>query len=69
MDSDLDRRNAAMLATLYMLALRRSDLVGIDYQKRGDGVAVLRMTDYGLELELLRSKTSQEPIRARRHRS
>ena len=63
-DSDLDRRDAAMLATLYMLALRRSELVDIDYQTRGDGddggLAVLRMTDYGLELELLRSKTSQE---------
>jgi integrase len=49
-DSDLDRRDAAMLATLYMLALRRSELVEIDYEARGDG----------LELELLRSKTSQE---------
>jgi site-specific recombinase XerC len=67
-DSDLDRRDAAMLATLYMLALRRSELVDIDYQTRGDGddggLAVLRMTDCGLELELLRSKTSQEkPVR------
>jgi integrase len=62
--SDLDRRDAAMLATLYMLALRRSELVEIDYQMRGagaeSGLSVLRMTDYGLELELLRSKTSQE---------
>src|SRR5215467_13030776 len=59
-DSDLDRRDAAMLATLYMLALRRSELVEIDYETRGDGLAVLRNTDHGLELELLRSKTSQE---------
>jgi integrase len=59
-DSDLDRRDAAMLATLYMLALRRSELVEIDYETRGDGLAVLRKTDHGLELELLRSKTSQE---------
>lgn len=29
-DGDLDRRDAAMLATLYMLALRRSELVEID---------------------------------------
>jgi site-specific recombinase XerD len=40
-DSDLDRRDAAMLATLYMLALRRSELVEIDYETRGDGLAVL----------------------------
>jgi site-specific recombinase XerC len=62
--SDLDRRDAAMLATLYMLALRRSELVEIDYETRGagehGGLAVLRMTDHGLELQLLRSKTSQE---------
>jgi len=57
---DLDRRDAAMLAVLYMLALRRSELVEIDYETRGDGLAVLRKTDHGLELELLRSKTSQE---------
>jgi integrase len=57
---DLDRRDAAMLATLYMLALRRSELVEIDYETRGDGLAVSRKTDHGLELELLRSKTSQE---------
>ena len=59
-DSDLDRRDAAMLATLYMLALRRSELVEIDLEKRGDGLAVLRLTDDGLELELLRSKNDQE---------
>jgi integrase len=63
-DDDVDRRDAAMLATLYMLALRRSELVEIDYEVRGDGkaagLAVLRMTDHGLELELLRSKASQE---------
>jgi integrase len=63
-ESDLDRRNAALLATLYMLALRRSEIVEIDYETRGDGLAVLRMTDDGLELELLRSKGSQEaPVR------
>jgi integrase len=72
--SDLERRDAAMLATLYMLALRRSELVDIDYQMRGAGDdagrAVLRLTDYGLELELLRSKTSQESsarVRVERH--
>ena len=59
-DGDLDRRDAAMLATLYMLALRRSELVEIDLEKRGEGLAVLRLTDDGLELELLRSKNDQE---------
>jgi integrase len=59
-DSDLDRRDAAMLATLYMLALRRSEFVEIDLDQRGDGLAVLRLTDDGLELELLRSKNDKE---------
>lgn len=59
-DSDLERRDAGMLATLYMLALRRSELVEIDFETRGDGLVVLRMTDHGLELELLRSKADQE---------
>jgi site-specific recombinase XerC len=58
--SDLDRRDAALLATLYMLALRRSEIVEIDYETRGEGKAVIRMADGGLELELLRSKTNQE---------
>jgi site-specific recombinase XerC len=63
-DGDLDRRDCAMLSVLYMLALRRSELVEIDFERRGDGLAVLRMTDHGLELELLRSKSSQEaPVR------
>jgi integrase len=59
-DRDLDLRDAAMLAALYMLALRRSELVEIDLEHRGEGLGVLRMTDHGLELELLRSKTSQD---------
>src|SRR5204863_682590 len=62
LNQDLNRRDAAMLAALYMLALRRSELVEIDLETRGDGLAVLRMTDQGLELELLRSKTSQEAL-------
>ena len=59
-NNDLDRRDGALLSALYMLALRRSELIEIDYQTRGDGLAVLRMMDHGLELELLRSKSSQE---------
>jgi site-specific recombinase XerC len=59
-DDDLSRRDAAMLAILYMLALRRSELVEIDFEERGDGLAVLRLSDEGLELELLRSKGDQE---------
>ena len=59
-DSDLDRRDAIMLSVLYMLALRISEIVGLDYERRRNGVDVIRMTEHGLELELIRSKTSQE---------
>ena len=52
------------MATLYMQALCRSGLVEIDFEQRGEGeqagLAVLRMTDQGMELELLRSKARQE---------
>jgi len=43
-----------------LLALRRSELVEIDYETRGEGLAVLHMTDDALDLQLLRSKGSQE---------
>ncbi len=59
-DCDQDRRDAAMLSLLYMLALRRSELAEIDYQTRGDGLAVLRLTVDGIELSLLKSKASQD---------
>jgi hypothetical protein len=59
-DDDLSRRDAAMLAVLYMLALRRSEPVEIDFKERGDGLAVLRLTDEGMELEILRFKGDQE---------
>jgi integrase len=59
-DGDLDRRDAAMLSILYMLALRRSELVEIDLEKTRRRPRVLRLTDDGLELELLRSKGDQE---------
>jgi len=35
----IDRGYVAMLATLYMLALRRNELVEIVYETRGDGLA------------------------------
>src|SRR5215467_2320529 len=33
-ENDLGRRDAAMLATMYLLALRRSELVEIDFERR-----------------------------------
>ena len=52
-------RDAAVIATGYLFALRRSELVGLDYSKHGDGDGVLRFTSHAIELTLVRSKTSK----------
>ena len=59
-DGVLDRRDAAMLALLYVFALRRSELIGIDFDKLGNGNAVLKIDGERAVLTMLRSKTSQE---------
>ena len=55
----LDVRDGALLGLLYVAALRRSELAGLDLDQAGDGTGVLRITDEGLEVVLLRSKTQQ----------
>ena len=52
-----DAREGAMLALLYACALRRSELVGLDFEVRGSGDGVLRLTDEAIEVVLFRSKT------------
>jgi site-specific recombinase XerD len=54
-----DIRDAAIIAAGYLFALRRSELVGLDYAKHGDGDGVLRFTAHTIELTLVRSKTGQ----------
>ncbi len=58
-DRPLDVRDGALLSLLYVAALRRSEAAGLDLEKSGDGTGVLRITDEGLEVILLRSKTEQ----------
>lgn len=57
-----DRRDAAALAIGYAFALRRSELVGLDYQTLGHGerrgTGVLRLTPTTIELTFAISKTS-----------
>jgi site-specific recombinase XerC len=52
-----DRRDAALLSTIYTFALRRSEAAAIDLASRGSGSAVLRTTRLHAELLLIGSKT------------
>jgi len=58
-----DARDGAMLALGWAIAARQSELVGLDWQRRGagqrKGTGVLRMLPDGLEVALIVSKTSQ----------
>jgi site-specific recombinase XerC len=49
-------RNRALLSLLYVGALRRSELVGLDYQRLGSGSGVLRLTARAVEITLSTSK-------------
>jgi len=57
-----DRRDAALLAAGYVFALRRSELVGLDFEDQmicGDkGLGVLRLRRTTIEVVIARSKTS-----------
>ena len=51
-------RDAALLALGWAAALRRSELVGLDWQQLGEGSGFVTMTERGVELTLHRSKGS-----------
>ena len=46
-------RDGALLATCYLFALRRSELVGLDYAEHGDGTGVLKIGPTSLSIQLL----------------
>jgi integrase len=54
-----DARDAALLAVGWAAALRRSELVGLDWQELGNGVGVLRIDERGLSITLVNSKGAQ----------
>lgn len=58
----LGLRDAALLALGYMFALRRSELVALDFDKQGDGAGVLRITAKTMEVSLAISKTSNGEV-------
>ena len=48
-----EARDAALLAVGWAAALCRSELVGLDWQKRGTGGGVLQLNDRGLVITLM----------------
>lgn len=53
-------RNSALIAVGFSGALRRSELVGLDWQELGTGIGYVRVSELGAEIVLLRSKASQD---------
>jgi len=54
-----DARDAALLALGWAAALRRSELVGLDWEKVGSGTGYLRIEERGVVVKLTQSKGSQ----------
>ena len=52
-------RDAALLALGWAAALRRSELIGLDWQKLGTGTGFLLLDERGIVVTLVQSKTSQ----------
>jgi integrase len=55
-----DTRDAALLALGWAGALRRSELVALDWQQLGTGGGFVLVTDLGAEIKLMSSKASQD---------
>lgn len=53
-------RNAALLTLGFGAALRRSELVGLDWQELGTGTGFVRIDERGILITLARSKASQD---------
>lgn len=54
-----DARDAALIALGWAGALRRSELIGLDWQEAGTGSGFVAIDERGVTITLLRSKTSQ----------
>lgn len=55
-----DARDGAMLSLGWAAALRRSELVSLDWQQIGEGLGYVRVDERGVEIILMRSKASQD---------
>jgi integrase len=59
LDIPADARDAALLSVGWAAALRRSELVGLDWQKLGDGFGFVTVDERGVVVTLAQSKSSQ----------
>jgi site-specific recombinase XerD len=59
-DSAADARDAALLALGWATALRRSELVNLDWQKLGAGGGFVCVDERGIVVTLMASKASQD---------
>jgi integrase len=55
-----DARDGALLTLGWAAALRRSELVGLDWLKLGDGTGYVQIDERGIIVTLMTSKASQE---------
>jgi integrase len=58
-DGPASLRDAALLLLMWGGALRESEAVGLDWQRRGSGTGYVLVEERGVQITLLRSKTSQ----------
>src|SRR6516162_1070531 len=59
-------RDAALLSLGWAAALRRSELIGLDWQKLGAGTGFVRVDERGIVVTLMASKASQDQGRDHR---
>ena len=56
----IDARDRALLLLGWAAALRRSELVGLDWQRKGLGTGSVKVDELGVTIRLARSKSSQD---------
>ena len=59
-DIPIEARDAALLSLGWAAALRRSELVGLDWQQRGAGTGFVVLDERGIMITLMISKASQD---------
>lgn len=63
-DRPIDSRDAALLSLGWAGALRRSELVGLDWARLGEGTGFVAIDDRGIVITLKTSKASQDAAEA-----
>ena len=58
----IDIRDRALLLVGWAGALRRSELVGLDWQRKGSGTGSVKVDELGVTIRLARSKSSQDKV-------